>query len=91
MCLAKVEKNPETLTGCTKKSKENIHCEDENHADTCKWIFLTTTLFILGLFVNNLTTRRKYAKYERVLNVVDGQNVTVLEAGFVLILHDFLS
>jgi|GEM_PF-4150316 hypothetical protein len=38
---------------------------------------------MLGLFVNNLTPRRKYAKYERVLNVVDGQNVTVLEAGFV--------
>ena len=46
---------------------------------------------MLGLFVNDLTPRRKYAKYEQVLDVVDGQNVTVLEAGFVPILHDFLS
>ena len=91
MCLAKVEKNPETSAGCSKKSKENICCQDENYADTCKCIFLTTTLLIFGLFVNNLTPRRKYAKYERVLNVVDGQNVTVLEARFVPILHDFFS
>ena len=46
---------------------------------------------MLGLFVNDLTPRRKYAKYEQVLDVVDGQNVTVLEAGFVPILHGFLS
>lgn len=46
---------------------------------------------MLGLFVNELTPRRKYVKYERVLNVVDGQSVTVLEAGFVPILYDFLS
>ena len=46
---------------------------------------------MLGLFVNDLTPRRKYAKYEQVLDMVDGQNVTVLEAGFVPILHGFLS
>lgn len=46
---------------------------------------------MLGLFVNDLTPRRKYAKNERVLNVVDGQNVTVLEAGFVPILQGFFS
>ncbi len=46
---------------------------------------------MLGLFVNNLTPRRKYVKYGQVLDVVDGQNVTVLEAGFVPILHGFLS
>ena len=46
---------------------------------------------MLGLFVNDLTPRRKDAKYEQVLDVVDGQNVTVLEAGFVPILHGFLS
>ena len=46
---------------------------------------------MLGLFVNDPTPRRKYAKYERVLNVVDGQNVTVLEADFVPILHGFSS
>lgn len=52
---------------------------------------MTTNLFMLGLFVNNLTPCCKYAKYERVLDVVDGQDVTVLVTGFVLILHDFLS
>ena len=46
---------------------------------------------MLGLFVNNLTPRRKYVKYGQVLNMADGQNVTALEADFVPILHDFLS
>ena len=46
---------------------------------------------MLGLFVNDLIPRRKYVKYGQVLDVVDGQNVTVLEAGFVPILHGFLS
>ena len=44
---------------------------------------------IFGLFVSNLTPCCKYAKYEQVLDVVEGQNVTVLEACFVPILYDF--
>ncbi|ERT60853.1 hypothetical protein HMPREF1254_0549 [Prevotella sp. BV3P1] len=52
---------------------------------------MTPNLFMLGLFVNNPTPCCKYAKNERALNVVDGQNVTVLVACFVPILHGFLS
>ena len=46
---------------------------------------------MLGLFVNNLTPRRKYAKYEWVLEMIDGQCVMDFVACFVSVLHDFLS